>query len=53
MNQIDEMLTRPIIEEKAKLKLNKNIETFDGFSMDDIVLENYVYHPSIKADVAV
>jgi thymidylate synthase len=56
LNHVDqafEMLSRVPIDQKAKLKLNKNIESIDDFTMDDIVLENYVYHPAIKAPVAV
>ncbi len=36
-----------------KLKLNKDIKDIDDFTEEDIVLENYQYHPSIKAPMAV
>lgn len=47
------MLSRPIIESGAKLKLNKNVTDIFEFKLDDFILENYVSHPSISADVAV
>ena len=36
-----------------KLWLNPEIKDIDKFTMDDIKLENYQYHPPIKADMAV
>ena len=36
-----------------KLVLNPDIKDIDKFTMDDITLENYQYHPAIKADMAV
>jgi len=36
-----------------KLRLNPEIKDIDKFTMDDIKLENYQYHPPIKADMAV
>lgn len=35
------------------LWINKNIKDIDGFSMDDLRLENYQSHSSIKAEMAV
>ena len=35
------------------LRLNSNIKNIDEFNMDDISLEGYEYHPSIKAPMAV
>lgn len=50
---IEEMLSRPRIDEKAKLWLNPEIKDIDKFTIDDIRLDNYVYHPKIEAPVAV
>ena len=36
-----------------KLWLNPSIKNIDGFKMEDIKLENYQYHPAIKAQMAV
>jgi thymidylate synthase len=36
-----------------KLWLNPEIKNIDGFKMDDIKLEDYQYHPTIKAPMAV
>lgn len=35
------------------LKLNPKIKTIDGFTFDDITVENYTYHPPIKGDITV
>jgi len=35
------------------LWLNPEVKDIDGFTMDDIKLENYESHPTIKADMAV
>lgn len=53
VEQAKEMLSRPMINDKAKLWLNPEIMDIDAFTMDDIRLDNYVYHKAIKADVAV
>jgi thymidylate synthase len=37
----------------ATLKLNPNIKSIDDFKMEDIELENYQSHPTIKAKMAV
>jgi thymidylate synthase len=36
-----------------KLVLNPKVINIDSFTMDDISLKHYQYHPSIKADMAV
>jgi thymidylate synthase len=50
--QVDEMLSR---EPKTlpKLWLNPKVKRVLDFTMDDIKLEGYEHHPSIKAPVAV
>ena len=48
-----EMLTRAPITQKAKLVLNKNMSEIDDFTLSDITLQDYQYHPAIKARVAV
>ena len=35
------------------LRLNPKIKNIDDFKMEDIKLENYQYHPAIKAQMAV
>lgn len=37
----------------CSLRLNPNVKNIDDFTMDDISLENYVSHPSIKAKMIV
>jgi thymidylate synthase len=52
VDQVKEQLTRepyPL----PTLRLNESIKDIDDFTMDDILLENYKYHPSIKAPMAV
>ena len=39
--------------ELPTLKLNKNIKNIYDFRYDDIVIENYNYHPNIQVDVAI
>lgn len=50
---VREMVSRELITEKATLVLNPEIKNIDYFTLEDIKLENYVYHPSIKAPIAV
>jgi thymidylate synthase len=50
---VEEMMSRPIKTEKAKLWLNPAITDIDHFTIDDIRLDNYHYHPKIEAPVAV
>jgi thymidylate synthase len=52
-DQVNEMLSRPLITEKARLWLNQDVKDIDDFKLEDIRLDNYVYHKSIKAPVAV
>ena len=50
--QVKEQLSRKPFQLPA-LFLNPEIKNIDGFKMDDIKLENYQYHPAIKAPMAV
>ena len=50
--QVKEQLSRKPFP-LPKLWLNPDIRNIDDFTMDDIKLENYQHHPSIKAEMAV
>ena len=50
--QVKEQLTRKPFA-LPKLWLNPSIKNIDGFTMEDIKLEDYQFHPSIKAEMAV
>lgn len=52
-DQVEEMLSRPLITDKAQISLNPEIKDIDAFELGDVTLENYVYHKAIKAPVAV
>ncbi len=52
IEQVKEQLSRTTLA-LPTLKLNPNIKDIDGFTMDDIVLENYESHGAIKAPMAV
>lgn len=52
VDQVREQLTREILEQPT-LWLNPAITNIDQFTMNDIELENYVCHNSIKAKMAV
>lgn len=52
IEQVKEQLTRQPYELPI-LKLNTSITTIDDFKYEDISLENYKYHPAIKAPIAV
>jgi thymidylate synthase len=55
-NHIDglkEMLDRPLLENTAKLRFTRKVENIDDFRFEDLVIEDYQYHPSIKLKVAV
>ena len=34
------------------VRLNPNVTNIDAFTLDDITLENYESHPSLKAEIA-
>ena len=50
---VEEMMSRPRITDKAQLWLNPEIKDIDKFTMNDIRLDNYKYHPKIEAPVAI
>ena len=50
--QVKEQLTRAPLP-LPKLWLNSEIKNIDDFKKEDIKLENYEYHPPIKAEMAV
>ena len=50
--QVKEQLTRKPFP-LPKLWLNPEIKNIDDFTIDDIKLENYQFHPPIKAEMAV
>jgi len=50
--QVKEQLSRKPFA-LPKLHLNSSIKNIDGFKMEDIKLENYEFHPPIKAEMAV
>jgi thymidylate synthase len=52
IDQVKEQLTR-IPYDLPTLKLNNMITDIDEFKFEDIILENYKHHPSIKAPIAV
>ena len=52
IDQAKEQLCRQPFE-LPTLKLNADIKSIDDFKYKDIVLENYQYHPAIKASIAV
>lgn len=49
---VEEQLSRTPLTPPS-LWLNPEVQSIDGFSMDDIKLENYESHPAIKAEMAV
>lgn len=55
MNHIDQVNEQLSREEYPlpKLWLNPDVKNLEDFTMDDIKLENYQSHPSIKAEMAV
>jgi thymidylate synthase len=52
LDQVKEQLTRKPYD-LPTLWLNPEIKDIDKFTMDDIKLENYQFHPTIKAPMAV
>ena len=47
------MLSREPINQKAQIWLNPDIKNIDDFTMADIKLLDYKYHPKIVLEVAV
>ncbi len=52
LNQVKEQLSRKPYDSPT-LWLNPKVKDIDGFTMDDVKLENYQHHPRIKAEMAV
>lgn len=50
---LNEMMSREPINQKARIWLNPDIKNIDDFSMSDIKLLDYAYHPKIVLEVAV
>jgi thymidylate synthase len=50
---VEEMLSRPIINTKAKLIINRKVEDIDDFKMEDFEVQNYQYHKKIQFSVAI
>ena len=51
IKQVKEQLARNPLP-LPQLKLNPNIKNIDNFTIEDIDLKNYEYHPAIKAPMA-
>ena len=55
-NNHKDQMARQVIREPyplPTLRITKDTDNIDEFTMDDFVLENYQYHPGIKGQVAV
>ena len=52
MEQVDEQLSREPLPSPA-MKLNPEVKDLFDFRFDDFTLQNYLFHPHIKAPVAV
>lgn len=52
IEQVEEQLSRKVLP-PPQLSLNPAVTEIDGFTMDDITLNHYQSHPSIKAKMAV
>ncbi len=52
INQVNEQLKRTP-RALPNLRLNPLVDTLEGFTIEDIILEDYTPHPAIKAPIAV
>lgn len=48
-----DMLSRPEMENTAKLKFTRDVTDIDDFKFEDLVIDDYKYHPGIKLEVSV
>lgn len=52
LEQVNEQLGRQEVSLPA-MRIDKSIRNIDDFTMNSFILENYISHPSIKAEMAV
>ena len=52
LEQVDEQLSRSPLA-LCELVLNPTIKDIDGFSPNDVTLENYQHHPALRAPISV
>ena len=52
LEQVNEQLSRQEVS-LPTMRIDKSIRNIDDFTMDSFILENYISHPSIKAEMAV
>jgi thymidylate synthase len=53
LDQVNELLNRPIDKDSPTIKLNPDVKNFDDFTFEDFTIEGYDPHPFIKAPISV